>query len=159
MLKVEEWLMLRDMALEIEIKTGRVNISEIARQTGYDRKTVRKYLRVETPPQVAKRKKTKSKLDDYKEHIIKQLEGYPALTVVKIYREIQDMGYTGKYTILKDFVREVRPETAVQAVYRFETKPGVQAQVDWDECGSIEIDGSMRSGTLADVQKRSSMIT
>ena len=144
MLKVEEWLMLRDMALEIEIKTGRVNISEIARQTGYDRKTVRKYLRVETPPQVTKRKNTKSKLDDYKEHIIKQLEGYPALTVVKIYREIQDMGYTGKYTILKDFVREVRPGTAVEAVYRFETKPGIQAQVDWGECGSIEIDGKIR---------------
>ena len=54
--------MLRDMALEIEIKTVRVNISEIARQTGYDRKTVRKYPRVETPPQVGKRKKTKTKV-------------------------------------------------------------------------------------------------
>jgi hypothetical protein len=29
-------------------------------------------------------------------------------------------------------------------VYRYETKPGVQAQVDWAECGKIEIDGKIR---------------
>ena len=108
MLKVEEWLMLRDLAREVEITTGKVNISEVAKQTGHDRKTVRKYLRKETPPQVAEQKKRSSKLDDYREYIIKRLNEYPALTVVRIYREIQDLGYTGKYTILKDFIREIR---------------------------------------------------
>ena len=48
MLKVEGWLMLRDLAREMEITTGKVNISEIARQTGYDRRTVRKYLRAQS---------------------------------------------------------------------------------------------------------------
>ena len=136
--------MLRDLAHKVEIRTGKVNISEIAKQTGHDRKTVRKYLRVKTPPQVAEQKKRSSKLDDYREYIVKRLNEYPALTVVKIYREIRDLGYTGKYTILKDFVREIRPKSGVQAVYRFETKPGVQAQVDWGECGSVEIDGKIR---------------
>jgi len=53
-------------------------------------------------------------------------------------------GFTGKYTIVKDFVREVRPKVGVPAVYRYETKPGVQSQVDWCECGRIEIDGKSR---------------
>jgi hypothetical protein len=38
----------------------------------------------------------------------------------------------------------VRPKTEVLAVYRYETKPGVQGQVDWAECGHIEIDGQVR---------------
>jgi transposase len=38
----------------------------------------------------------------------------------------------------------VRPKIEVPAVYRYETKPGVQAQVDWAECGHIEIDGQTR---------------
>jgi hypothetical protein len=41
-------------------------------------------------------------------------------------------------------VREVRPEIGVPAIYRYETKPGVQAQVDWAECGYIDIDGEKR---------------
>jgi transposase len=41
-------------------------------------------------------------------------------------------------------VREVRPKVGVPAVYRYETKPGVQSQVDWGECGRIEIDGKSR---------------
>jgi len=40
------------------------------------------------------------------------------------------MGFTGKCTIVRDFIRKVRPEQRVQAVYRYETKPGVQSQVD-----------------------------
>jgi len=41
------------------------------------------------------------------------------------------MGFNGGMTIVKDFVREVRPKQGIPAVLRYETKPGVQAQVDW----------------------------
>jgi transposase len=34
-------------------------------------------------------------------------------------------------------VHEVRPNVGVPAIYRYETKPGIQAQVDWAECGYI----------------------
>jgi len=50
------------------------------------------------------------------------------------------MGFTGKCTKVRDFVRKVRPEYGVQATYRYETKPGVQAQVDWSEFGKVDID-------------------
>jgi len=46
--------------------------------------------------------------------------------------------------IVKDYIRTIRPQAPVQAVLRYETKPGVQAQVDWGECGRIEEDGRVR---------------
>jgi transposase len=137
MLDVEEFLMLRDL-----FNQG-LSISEIARRTGHSRGTIRKYLSSQVPPASKKRTKKPSKLDGYRDYIISRLQEYP-LSAKRIYREIQDRGFTGRYTIVKDFVRDVRPKVGVPAIYRYETKPGIQAQVDWGECGRIEIDGKSR---------------
>jgi len=119
MLDMEEFLTLRDLFKR------ELSISEIARQTGHSRVTVRKYKKSKNPPAPQKRSKKPSKLDGYKEYIINRLKEYP-LSASRIYREIQDRGFTGKYTIVKDFVREVRPKVGVPAIYRYETKPGIQ---------------------------------
>jgi transposase len=137
MLDLEEFLMLRDL-----FNQG-LSISEIARRTGHSRGTVRKYLNSQVPPAPQERSRKPSKLDGYREYIITRLQEYP-LSAKRIYREIQEKGFTGKYTIVKDFVREVRPKVGVTAIYRYETKPGVQSQVDWAECGRIEIDNKSR---------------
>ena len=120
-----------------------LTISEIARSTGHSRTTIRKYINSDIPPTPKNRSNKPGKLDGYKEYIIDRLKEYP-LSAQRIYREIEEMGFTGKYTIVKDFVREVRPPSGGLAVYRYETKPGVQAQVDWGECGPIEIDDERR---------------
>ena len=83
--------------------------SEIARQTGCNRKTVSKYVNAKVPPVSKKRSLKASKLDAYKEYIIQRLNSDP-LTASRIYREIQAMGFSGKYTIVKDFVRQNRPK-------------------------------------------------
>ena len=114
-----------------------LSISEITRVTGHSRGTVRKYLRSHVPSTPQERSKKPSKLDGYREYIIQRLQEYP-LSAKRIYREIQEKGFTGKYTIVKDFIREVRPKATVSAVYRYETKPGIQSQVDWAECGRID---------------------
>ncbi len=137
MLNMEEFLTLRDLFNE------ELSISEIARQTGHSRVTVRKYLNSQVPHLPQKRAKKPSKLDGHREYIISRLKEYP-LSANRIYREIQERGFTGKYTIVKDFVRKVRPKIGVPAVYRYETKPGIQGQVDWAECGYIDIDGEKR---------------
>ena len=54
------------------------------------------------------------------------------------------MGFDGEITIVKDFVREVRPQQGVTAVLRYEKKPGVQAQVDWAEMRTVEVDGKVK---------------
>lgn len=119
-----------------------LSITEISNKTGYDRKTVRKYLNLTSVPEPKKRANKESKLDKYKDYITRKLHEAP-FTAARLFREIQAMGFTGKETIVKDFVRKVRPQQGVQAVYRYETKPGVQSQIDWSEFGKVEIDGKM----------------
>ncbi|AKB30480.1 Mobile element protein [Methanosarcina siciliae T4/M] len=53
------------------------------------------------------------------------------------------MGFDGGKTIFKDFVQKVRPQQGVPAVLRYETKPGVKAQVDWAEMGTVDVDGKI----------------
>ena len=137
MLNMEDFLMIRDL-----YNQG-LNISQIAQKTGFDRKTVRKHLSARTPPSVQPRASKPSKLDDYKDYIQNRITAYP-LSAARIHREIRELGFTGKYTIVKDYLREVRPSRSVPAVYRYETKPGVQAQVDWGECGHLDVDGRRR---------------
>jgi len=120
-----------------------LNKSEIARRTGYDRKTVRKYASAKTVPKPKPRAPKPSKLDPYKEYIQNRLSEYP-LSAARIYREIQEQGYAGGYTLVKEYVRKIRPAGGTPAVFRYETKPGVQAQVDWGECNRIEVDGQLR---------------
>ena len=47
--------MIRDIAHEVELKKGWKNISEISRRSGYNRRTVRKYLDLESIPVSKKR--------------------------------------------------------------------------------------------------------
>ncbi len=125
-----------------ELHAQGLSITEISDKTGFDRKTVRKYLSLTSVPEPKKRVKRESKLDKYRDYIIQKLNEGP-FTAARLLRELQEMGFTGKYTIVKDFVRKVRPEQGIQAVYRYETKPGIQAQIGWSEFGRAEIDGKV----------------
>jgi transposase len=103
MLDLEDYRILR------ELHNQGLSISEISRSTGYSRGTVRKYLKSDVPPEVKRRTPKPGKLDGYKDYINQRLTNYP-LTATRIYHEIQEMGFTGKYTIVKDYVRENRPK-------------------------------------------------
>ena len=54
-------------------------------------------------------------------------------------REIKEMGYVGGMTILKDYMLLVKSAHVQRLVDRFETDPGRQGQMDWGECGSINL--------------------
>lgn len=90
-------------------------------------------------PQSQERQRKTSKLDPYKPYILEKLNSGP-YTASRSYREIKDKGVNGCCTIVKDYVREVRPKQAEPAVLRYETKPGVQAQVNWAEMATVEVD-------------------
>ena len=92
MLKTEEWLLIRDLYSQ------GLNISEIAKETGFDRKTVRKYLQLKTLPEPQKRPGRKSKLDAYKSYILDKLKEGP-YTAARLYREIKEMGFDGGKTV------------------------------------------------------------
>jgi transposase len=66
------------------------------------------------------------------EPILKELLGkYPNLTVERALQELQARGFTGKYTAVRERVRLLRPRAARPPVPRFETGPGIQAQMDY----------------------------
>ena len=137
MLKVEEWLLIRDLY------SRGFSISAISRSTGHARETVRKYINKKTSPEPQKRPPRPSKLDPYKHYIEEKINEGP-YTAARLFREIKEMGYDGEMTIVKDFVRKIRPKQGIPAVLRYETKPGIQAQVDWGEVGKVEVDGKIK---------------
>jgi transposase len=109
MFTVEEFFVIRDLHHQ------GLNISQISRKTGYHRNTVRKYLTAQTVPSPAPRRTRPSKLDPFKEYIQQRISEY-SLSAPRICREIQEMGFDGKYTIVKDYIRTIRPQTLVPAV-------------------------------------------
>ena len=122
-----------------EMRDRGMKITEIAEELGMSRPTVRKYLKARRPPEYGKKRRV-SKLEEFKPYIKERIDQYN-LSAVRIMEEIKKKGYTGGYTILKDYCRTLRKDRAIKAVIRYETKPGRQAQVDFGEFGRMEVDG------------------
>lgn len=125
-----------------EIRTMRqqgLSITDIAEFTGFDRKTVRKWLLQPGPPRYGPRAARPSKLDPYKPFIDQRLSA-GIWNAIVLLRELRQQGYIGGYTILKDYVQPKREAARAVAVRRFETPPGRQAQVDWGHLGWVEHD-------------------
>ena len=115
-----------------ELATQGKSIREIARIVGIARNTVRRCLRGKK--EAVPRPKRGSVLDPYKAQIrtwIHQDHLYNCETMLSRLRE---MGYRGNATILRDFVRPLRPrKVGHHPIMRYETKPGEQMQYDWGE--------------------------
>ncbi len=72
-----------------------------------------------------------SKVDAFMSQVQQLLTRYPNITCTRIYEELKRQGYEGGYTILRERVQRLRPDAGKKPVMRFETAPGVQAQMDW----------------------------
>ena len=60
-----------------------------------------------------------------------RLAMFPAVSAVRLFAACRAAGYTGGYSQLTALVRRLRPPPAPEAVVRFETAPGAQAQFDF----------------------------
>jgi transposase len=124
-----------DYAVIKALKKRGVYVKDIAAELGVHPKTVSRALERGGEP-VKKRKKRSSKLDNYKSQI-DQLLQEGVWNAVVIYREIEAAGYTGKQSILREYIAPKRAMRAGRATVRFETKPGQQLQSDWGEIETI----------------------
>lgn len=106
---------------------------QIAMRVGESRKIVRRVLAEEgmaRSPQAPSASKLEPFLECIQERVVRRL------TISRIHREIRELGYVGRRTILAQHVRKLRIELAVQPPRkrvrrRFETEPGREMQVDW----------------------------
>jgi len=135
----------RDVQDIEELKRQGLSIRAISRLTGYDRKTIRKYLiQPESTPAYGPRPAAASKLDAFKPYLDERMKA-GVWNAQVLLRELRARGYPGGYTILKDWLQPQRESAHTVAVRRFETPPGKQAQVDWGHLGTIEMDGQQRA--------------
>lgn len=114
----------------------------IARELGLDRRTIHRWIAagqldidVETGllPAPVRKSSQPSKLEPYKAVIRQRLKDFPELPAVRLFDEVKAAGYDGAYTLVKEFVRSVRPHAEPEPPNRFETEPARQAQVDFAE--------------------------
>ena len=132
------------MMMILDLHRQGLSVSAIARETGADRKTVRKYIeRGLEPPSYGPRKPRQAMIDPFTAYLRERVARYPGLTARRLFRELRDLGYSGGYTTVTDFLRDVRPSSERGYEVRFETPPGEQAQVDFAQFNVIFTDEPM----------------
>ena len=115
--------------------------AQIAEELNMDPRTVAFWVSRSTyqPRQSSKRP---SKLDPFKGQIVALLERH-RYSAQQLLQQLKTQGYTGGYSILKEFVRLVRP-VRKPAFLMLEFAAGECAQVDWGSYGSITVGSTCR---------------
>jgi transposase len=132
---------LEGVVMILDLHRQGLSVSEIARQSDLDRKTVRRYIeRGLEPPTYGPRKPRPALLDPFTSYLRERVKAYPGLTGARLLRELRERGYQGGYTAVTDFLRDVRPAPDPHFEVRFETAPGEQAQVDFAQFNVVFTD-------------------
>ncbi|WP_328465937.1 IS21 family transposase [Actinoplanes sp. NBC_00393] len=127
------------------------SVSEIARETGLNWRTVKKYLAAGAaavaPPPRARR--PRGQMIDAFAHVVDAWLRAEVLLKGTVIHErlVEQYGFTGDYQRVKLYLQQARPRIAAELGIspdqlaglhrRFEVVPGAQAQVDWGDEGGI----------------------
>ena len=123
---------LGELVMILDLHRQGLSLSAIARRTGMDRGTIAKYVKCGLePPRYGPRNPRPTVITPVEAYLRERIAAFPDLNGSRLLREIQERGYTGGYTALKDFLRTIRPAAPPPFERRFETAPGKQAQVDF----------------------------
>ena len=115
--------------------------AQIARELSLDPRTVAKWIQ-ENHFRKRALVQRPSKLDPFKPSIVRMLETHP-YSAAQILQRIREEGFDGRYSIVKDYVRKVRPKRQ-PAFLKLAFAPGECAQVDWGSFGSVSVGSSSR---------------
>lgn len=121
------------------LKRQGMTISEIARRTDHDRKTIRAYLNGQRQPGV--RVQAPDPFDEFVDYVAARLTEDPHLWAQTLLDELRPLGFTGSYPTLTRQIRarSLRPAcTACSHVAKrpnavIEHPPGEETQFDWLE--------------------------
>jgi transposase len=118
-----------------------LGLRQIARELQLNLKTVRKWARREKFVKAAVPLRP-SKLDPFKGEIVRLLERHD-YSARQIFQQLKERGYAGQYSILKAWVRHVRPQRR-PAFLTLHFEPGQCAQVDWGCAGWVPVGSTRR---------------
>ncbi|MGH7427070.1 MAG: IS21 family transposase [Candidatus Methylomirabilaceae bacterium] len=136
-MKVSLWAEIHRLS-EIDRLSGRA----IAKRLSCSMRTVKNALGSENPPSQTP-KPGGCILDPYKPAIDRWIAKYPQLSAVRILEEIKKDGYPGEVTLIRNYLRVVRP--ARGRVYQeVEYAPADAMQADWGDCGSVPVGACRR---------------
>lgn len=127
-------------------EVDKLSKSAIARRLQIHRWTVRRALSSQDgpPKSNARPPQSPSKLHPFKAYLAERLKDYPELSADKLLQEIRSRGYAGGHSILREYLQILRPARAPKSFLRLETQPAEFAQVDWANCGTIQIGNAKR---------------
>lgn len=118
-----------------------------AKILGMARNTVRRLLELDEAPKY-KRSCYASKIDPFKDQIIQWRCEPFEYNGTRIFRELQNLGYTGSIGPVYRYLRRIDEDTDLRisskATVRHESPPGDQAQFDWSEY-QVSIGGRYRT--------------
>jgi transposase len=119
------------------------SLRKLARHLHLARKTIRKYL--DSPAAAPVRRPRTTKLDAFKPTITELLAMDATASSVVIAQRLQPLGYHGGITIVRNYVKTVRPNSAApRAFVRMEPSPGERFEIDWGHFGALDYQGDAR---------------
>lgn len=136
MISYETWCRIRK-----HLQDG-LTATQIARELSLHPQTVAKWARVEKFEPRRYSSPRASQLDPYKGLIVRWLDEHP-LSAQQVFQRLREEGYAGGLTILKNYVRIIRPKKK-KAYLRLHFAPGESAQVDWGSYGTIAVGETRR---------------
>ena len=125
---------LGELMMILDLHRQGLSVTAIARRTGRDPKTIRKYIErgLELPAYGPRQVGRPNKITPYLDYLRERVAAFPEPTATRLTRELRERGYGGAYTAVKRFVAAIRPSDGPKPFeVRFETPSGHQAQVDF----------------------------
>lgn len=112
------------------------SISQLAREYGLSRDTVRRELASEHPRHYPERRQPTALSEAQRIHVERRLVICPNIRGTDLFAELgRDYDYAGSYPAFERHLRLLRPAAVHDPEIRFETDPGVQTQADWAKLG------------------------
>jgi transposase len=121
----------------VQRRQGGMSVRVIATELGVSRGAVTRALaRVQAQREglaapLPRPRPRQSIIDPFEPLLKELLAKYPNLTTQRALQELQARGFTGQYTVVRQRLGLLRPRAARPPVPRFETGPGLQAQMDF----------------------------
>jgi transposase len=118
-----------------------LTIAQTARVLGLHPRTVATWLeRLRFTPR--RRGPRSSKLDPFKPGITRWLDTHP-YSAQQIFQRLREDGYRGGITILRDYIRHIRP-TQRPVYLKLHFSEGECAQIDWGAYGTVAVGNTRR---------------